>query len=188
MNPGVLLLDEPLSSLDASLRRHLKDEIRRIHDERDGMTTLYVTHDREEAFSISDRIMVMRNGKIETSGKSEDVYTHPETLFSALFTGEGTALPSDLFSLGSVADTIFFRPEDVIVKDGPFYGDEQSYMALEGLKITGAEYIGSRYNLALEFKNHSIIAETAYRPKTRIVNIYISKSKILFYKDGRLVL
>ena len=63
--PRVLLLDEPLSALDASLRRHLRDEIRRIHDERGNLTTIYVTHDREEAFSISDRIAIIRNGRIE---------------------------------------------------------------------------------------------------------------------------
>ena len=116
--PRVLLLDEPLSALDASLRRHLRDEIRRIHDERGNLTTIYVTHDREEAFSISDRIAIIRNGRIEMIDTCENIYRQPKTLFTAYFTGDGTGLPAELFSLELDADTIFFRPEAVRVPVG----------------------------------------------------------------------
>ena len=117
--PEILLLDEPLSALDAALRKKLKGELRRIHDSRDNMTTIYVTHDREEAFSISDRIIIMKDGKIEATGTPEELYNNPPTLFTARFTGEGTILTPSSFGLETnEVDKIFFRPENVIVKDG----------------------------------------------------------------------
>ena len=90
--PDVLLLDEPLSALDAPLRRHLRSVIRQIH-EATGITMIYVTHDREEAFAIADRIMVMRRGNIEAFDSPEEVYRHPASLFVANFTGDGSGIP-----------------------------------------------------------------------------------------------
>jgi ABC-type Fe3+/spermidine/putrescine transport system ATPase subunit len=84
--PGLLLLDEPLSALDASLRAELRGEIRRIQQEL-GITTLYVTHDQEEAFSISDRVAVMNRGTIEQVGTPGDIYKAPRTVFTAGFIG-----------------------------------------------------------------------------------------------------
>ena len=119
-DPSILLLDEPLSALDANLRRRLRDEIRRIHDSSPSLTTVYVTHDREEAFAISDRIAIIKGGRLEMADTPENIYRNPATLFCAYFTGEGTALSADLFNLSIPADTIFFRPEDVLVKEEPF--------------------------------------------------------------------
>jgi putative spermidine/putrescine transport system ATP-binding protein len=84
--PGILLLDEPLSALDAKIRLRLRGEIRRI--QRDlGITTLYVTHDQEEALSIADRIAVMAGGRIEQVGRPEEIYGAPRTRFVADFIG-----------------------------------------------------------------------------------------------------
>jgi putative spermidine/putrescine transport system ATP-binding protein len=84
--PTILLLDEPLSALDAMVRVNLRGEIRRIQSEL-AITTVYVTHDQEEALSISDRVAVMRDGNIEQVGTPEEIYRNPKTRFLAAFIG-----------------------------------------------------------------------------------------------------
>ena len=86
IRPQVLLLDEPLSALDAKVRAQLRDEIRRIQLEV-GITTLFVTHDQEEALAIADRVGVMKDGRLEQLGAPTDVYARPETSFVAEFVG-----------------------------------------------------------------------------------------------------
>lgn len=86
VKPQLLLLDEPLSNLDAKLRKELRAEFQRIH-QNSGATTLFVTHDLEEAFSISDKVAVMNNGCIEQYGRPQDIYTNPATKFVAEFVG-----------------------------------------------------------------------------------------------------
>jgi putative spermidine/putrescine transport system ATP-binding protein len=86
IQPQVLLLDEPLSALDAKVRAQLRDEIRRIQLEV-GTTTLFVTHDQEEALAIADRVGVMRAGRIEQLGSPTDIYSRPATSFVAEFVG-----------------------------------------------------------------------------------------------------
>ncbi|MGQ9616411.1 MAG: ABC transporter ATP-binding protein [Spirochaetota bacterium] len=85
-NPRLLLLDEPLSALDANLRKELRGEIKRIQREL-KITTVYVTHDQEEALAISDMIVLMHDGRIEQTGIPPDIYNCPETLFGANFMG-----------------------------------------------------------------------------------------------------
>jgi putative spermidine/putrescine transport system ATP-binding protein len=84
--PQILLLDEPLSALDAKIRLRLRGELRRIQQDL-GITALYVTHDQEEALSIADRIAVMRDGRIEQIGRPEEIYAKPRTDFVADFIG-----------------------------------------------------------------------------------------------------
>ena len=91
VEPKILLLDEPLSNLDASLREEMRHEIRRLHD-RFHYTTIYVTHDQAEAMTTSDRIAVMRDGRIEQAGGPEDIYERPETEFVARFIGSTNIL------------------------------------------------------------------------------------------------
>ncbi len=86
-----MLMDEPLSALDAKIRRHLRTEIRRIQREL-GMTTIFVTHDQEEALTLSDRICVMNEGRIEQVGTPEEVYARPLTTFVARFIGNYNVL------------------------------------------------------------------------------------------------
>ena len=86
IKPTVLLLDEPLSALDAKVRSRLRDEIRRVQLEA-GVTTLFVTHDQEEALAIADRVGVMRAGKLEQLGSPTEIYTRPATPFVAEFVG-----------------------------------------------------------------------------------------------------
>ena len=92
IEPHCLLLDEPLSNLDAKLRLEMRAEIRRICKEA-GLTALYVTHDQKEALSIADRLAVMRDGRLEQVGAPREVYTRPATAFVAGFIGEANFLP-----------------------------------------------------------------------------------------------
>jgi len=92
VKPSVLLLDEPLSNLDAKLRVELRSEIRRICKE-SGITTVYVTHDQKEALSIADRMAIMRAGQLEQVGAPSDLYRRPENRFVAEFLGEINLIP-----------------------------------------------------------------------------------------------
>lgn len=107
MEPGILLFDEPLSNLDAKLRLVMRDEIRRLQ-QRIGITAIYVTHDQGEAMSISDRIIVMNNGKIEQIGTPQEIYQRPATRFVADFIGaanfvEGTV--AEISDRGAIIET-----------------------------------------------------------------------------------
>ena len=129
--PGLLLLDEPLSALDAKVRVYLRHEIKTLQQKL-GVTTIMVTHDQEEALSMADRIVVMNEGKVEQIGTPNEVYCKPETLFVADFIGEmtqfiGTISGKRLVKIGSTElitaehqfvegheVSITIRPEDII--------------------------------------------------------------------------
>lgn len=105
--PHVLLLDEPLSALDAKIRVEVRDEIRRLNRDL-GVTTMFVTHDQDEAMSISDRICVMNSGVIEQVGSPRDVYDNPASSFVAHFVGSINSLPK------GNAQTLI-RPENLVL-------------------------------------------------------------------------
>jgi putative spermidine/putrescine transport system ATP-binding protein len=100
IQPEVLLLDEPLSALDAKIRLELRAEIRRIQQEL-GITTIYVTHDQEEALSISDRIVVMSKGLIEQVGTPFEIYNYPKTAFAASFVGTLNQIPCQVVDVAA---------------------------------------------------------------------------------------
>ena len=130
-SPGLLLLDEPLSALDARVRVRLRGEIRALQ-QRLGITTILVTHDQEEALSMADRIVVMKDGGIEQIGSAAQVYLDPSTPFVADFVGKTNLLPAQAVGEGRVevgaqrfeCETngtqgslrVFFRPEAVQVR------------------------------------------------------------------------
>ncbi|MGE0241838.1 MAG: ABC transporter ATP-binding protein, partial [Parvibaculaceae bacterium] len=100
IEPDVLLLDEPLSALDANLREEMRTELKIIQREV-GITTIFVTHDQEEALAMSDRIVVMNHGLIEQNGTPEDVYRAPASKFVASFLGQSNLLPGTIVSTGA---------------------------------------------------------------------------------------
>lgn len=108
--PKVLLLDEPLSNLDARLRLQTREEIRRIQRET-GITTVFVTHDQEEAMSISDEIVVMKDGTVQQIGKPQEVYDNPVNLFVAKFLGTP---PINVF-LGRVEKEMLYIGDDAVL-------------------------------------------------------------------------
>ncbi len=93
VEPRVLLLDEPLSALDAQIRRNLVEEIARLHRELPELTVLYVTHDQSEAITLADRIAVLRDGRLSSLGPSRDLYRRPPNRFTAEFLGRANLLP-----------------------------------------------------------------------------------------------
>ena len=109
--PRVLLLDEPLSNLDARLRLQTREEIRRIQRET-GITTIFVTHDQEEAMSISDMIVVMKLGVVQQTGKPQEVYDDPANLFVAKFLGTP---PINVFN-GNVRGGVLYIGEDAVME------------------------------------------------------------------------
>ncbi len=121
VEPKVLLLDEPLSALDAKVRVSLRNEIRRIQQHL-KMTAIYVTHDQEEALAISDRIAVMAKGKIEQLDQPEEIYSNPRTIFAASFVGSSNQFRGKLESasqgLCRVGDHLLNVPPAQGLKDG----------------------------------------------------------------------
>jgi ABC-type Fe3+/spermidine/putrescine transport system ATPase subunit len=105
MRPSIVLFDEPLSNLDAKLRDQVRREIRGLQREL-GFTTVYVTHDQAEALAMSDRVVVMRRGRIDQIGAPEDVYQRPETAFVADFIGAANLLPFERNGPGTVATAL----------------------------------------------------------------------------------
>lgn len=176
--PKVLLLDEPLSALDAPLRKRLRSVIRSIHDSV-GITMLYVTHDREEAFAISDRVVIMNGGKIESIGSAEDLYKKPETQFTAFFTGEGTTIPA-FYVNPSDSGTLFFRPENVLISEASINPDlYPNHFVLNGITVMSAEYTGSRFMLGLDYLGLPILASSVLKPRKKDVSIMILKENML---------
>ena len=122
--PRVLLLDEPLSNLDARLRLQTREEIRRIQKET-GITTVFVTHDQEEAMSISDMIVVMKLGVVQQVGKPQDIYDSPTNLFVAKFLGTP---PVNVFN-GKIENGKVYIG-DAAVMDAPGVEDKNVYVAV----------------------------------------------------------
>ncbi|AUX10742.1 molybdate/tungstate transport system ATP-binding protein [Halalkaliarchaeum desulfuricum] len=188
--PDVLLLDEPLSALDRSLRVGLREEIARIQAET-GVTTLLVTHDQEEAMSLADRLVVMDDGRVAGIGPPRELYESPPTPFVASFLGRSNALSATLADgtpptieiggesarlpegcePGTVTGTVdcHVRPEDVTmtvgVTDGS--GDEDDVLSLQGVVRRVAD-VGRRYDVTVELETGAeLVAERAARPPER---------------------
>jgi len=169
-SPPVLLLDEPLSALDAEIRARLRDEIRRIVVEL-GITALYVTHDQEEALAISDRIAVMRDGRVLQAGTPSEIYLRPRHAFVARFVGVANVLPCRVLAadrvecagravparpnghLGCVGPTVLaWRPEHARVRDT---------VAAEGglpARLVGASFLGPVVRLKLRLETGEEVA------------------------------
>ncbi|MBD1837469.1 TOBE-like domain-containing protein [Coleofasciculus sp. FACHB-64] len=123
VQPQVLLLDEPFGALDAKVRKDLRAWLRRLHDEV-HVTTVFVTHDQEEAMEVSDEIVVMNKGRVEQIGTPAQIYDRPTTPFVMSFIGPVNVLPSTsrIFEANGFDSTqaeIFLRPHDVVVETNP---------------------------------------------------------------------
>lgn len=123
VEPQVLLLDEPFGALDAKVRKELRRWLRRLHDEV-HVTSVFVTHDQEEAMEVADEIVIMNNGQIEQTGTPAEIYDRPATPFVMSFIGAVNVIPqtspiaNDLNSSGQAAD-LFVRPQDIEIFTQP---------------------------------------------------------------------
>jgi iron(III) transport system ATP-binding protein len=174
LSPGLLLLDEPLSALDARVRAHLRSEIRELH-QRLKVTTIMVTHDQEEALTMADRIVVMNQGVIEQVGTPSEVYRSPSSAFVADFVGTTNFLPGVITASNKVRYagidlaceldvrpgfghdvTLAVRPEDIAVR-----GVSAGMPNTLAVRVADVEFLGAfcRAKLAVEGDEAPIVAD-----------------------------
>ena len=161
--PKVLLLDEPLSAIDALLRKNLQIEIRRIQQQL-GITTIFVTHDQDEAMVMSDMIHLFHDGRIEQSGTPEQIYTHPATKFAATFIGNYN-LPSAadfnrVFGGNVPGQDVAVRPEIVSLSKTPIQGTE-TLLAAEGVIASHISH-GNLIRFSVDFDGLQMNADVVF--------------------------
>ncbi len=183
LQPRVLLMDEPLSNLDAKLRIHMRTEIRRIQKHLD-ITCLYVTHDQGEALTMSDRIMVMNRGKVEQIGAPLEIYSDPSSLFVADFIGQANIVHGEVLSVDGRMISVSLGGLTVpvrAVKNASFApGDEAAVVvrpenllpsAGEGIKgiVLTATFLGGRmeYEVVLE-SGQTVLSFDPFLPGKRM--------------------
>lgn len=170
--PRVLLLDEPLSALDAALRVELRGELRELL-KRLSITAVHVTHDQEEAMAIADRVGVMREGRLEQVDRPPELYERPRTPFVASFLGRANLWPGRMVDQGmaEVAGVripaeggpvgqevhLFFRPEQVITGEGPYEAE-----------VEGVEFLGDRWLVRGRFQGLSLVLFSSHAPGERL--------------------
>ncbi|MSO84672.1 MAG: putative 2-aminoethylphosphonate ABC transporter ATP-binding protein [Rhodospirillales bacterium] len=204
-SPGMLLLDEPLSALDAKVRVHLRREIKALQ-EKLGVTTIMVTHDQEEALTMADQIVVMNQGVIEQVGTPEDIYGHPATPFIADFVGsmnflEGVSAEDGSVRVGPVAFAaggmlppgaaarVCIRPEDVTVR-GVSAGETNAF----AVRVGAIEFLGSFWRVTLKSEGDSfelkadfstnLVRDLDLRVGARIV-VAVPPERILVFAGDR---
>ncbi len=192
--PRVLLLDEPLSNLDARLRLQTREEIRRIQKET-GITTIFVTHDQEEAMSISDMIVVMKLGVVQQIGEPQTVYDNPANLFVAKFLGTP---PINVFA-GKVAGGKLYIGEDQVL-DVPGTADQDVYVGIrpEGFildpngalhcKLSNVEVMGRDSSIVCtnEASQNPVVraiidADNKVDPKAEVVSFSLKPNKVFLF-------
>ncbi|MEJ2626220.1 MAG: ATP-binding cassette domain-containing protein, partial [Pseudolabrys sp.] len=115
IRPRVLLLDEPLSALDAQIRRNMVEELGRLHRELPNLTVLYVTHDQTEALTLADRIAILRDGRLSAFGTARDLYHQPPNRFTAEFLGHANVIPVRVNGREAGTDAVRASLGDTIV-------------------------------------------------------------------------
>ncbi|QGN08031.1 ABC transporter ATP-binding protein [Halorhabdus sp. CBA1104] len=177
--PDVLLLDEPLSALDARLREQLRLEVREIQREL-GITTIYVTHDQAEALAISDRIGVVNDGRIEQVGTPEEVYRNPATRFVAQFVGENNVFDARVDGGGqslAIDGERIERPQSLPERDEAIVCVRPEDIHLGAGEVTlwatveHVEFLGDAYRVHCAWNGHSIRARTQRAPEGETVTL-----------------
>ncbi|MFF4736212.1 ABC transporter ATP-binding protein [Streptomyces sp. NPDC001262] len=178
IRPGVLLLDEPLSALDAQLRSGMLAELSRLHRELPDVTMLYVTHDQVEALTLADRIAVMDRARLRDCGTPQELYRRPRTEFTASFVGNANLLPVTVTGDGRVglagtdvsvptdgaargaSATLCVRPHLVGLGPGP--------NALRG-RVAEVQWRGATHRVAVEVDGHRVTAEVRELRETPVL-------------------
>ncbi len=192
--PKVLLLDEPLGALDLRLRKDMQNELKRIQQAM-GITFVYVTHDQEEALSMSDTVVVMDKGRIQQIGKPEDIYNEPKNAFVADFIGESNILDGTMledykvrffgrtfqcvdkgFEPNESVDVVI-RPEDIDIVE-----KEQGHLVGT---VTSVTFKGLNYDIIVEFKGFKwLIQTTDYQPVGATIGIRLNPEDIHIMKKS----
>ncbi len=200
LEPRLVLMDEPLSNLDAKLRLEMRGEIKRIHQSL-GLTTIYVTHDQEEALSMADRLVVLRSGRVQQVGSPLELHGKPSNWFVADFMGcrnlldmtadaparsgervtvSGGGLTLTGEAVNSLAKgeavKVAIRPEDLLIRDGAAMpGDTESV-------VSTTEYVGREFSVNADAGDHVLHARSRvdHEPGSR-VHLYADPKRILVY-------
>jgi len=202
--PDIMLMDDTLSSLDNRARKILRNDIRDIQV-KTGVTMIFASASQEEALCFSDRVIVLRGGKIEQTGTPEDIYRRPVSEFSARFTGEVNILPYDvilrtlrvpeterskvIYQCFGPEHRLVFRPEDMVVNDMPGLPFPEFYphLRFENAKIIRTEYLGKEYLVTAQYEDLVIKVYTVYKPASDYITAGIRMTKILEFNDGKLI-
>ncbi len=200
--PEVLLLDEPLSALDAKIRVSLRQEIRSIQRQL-GITTVYVTHDQEEALSLSDRVVVMSQGRVEQIGTPFEIYNFPTTRFVASFVGQLNVLPATVVDPGAGRLTVGGQDIRVSTPINAHAGSTLSLalrpeMVSMGEGVTGSNrlsgtvadvtFLGAIVRMRIRLADSLIVALDVFNEPTLILPTISSPITISFPADGPLIL
>ena len=200
VEPEILLLDEPLSNLDASLREEMRFEIRRLH-ETFGITTLYVTHDQSEAMVISDRVAVLDQGRVAQIGTAEELFERPRTRFVAEFIGktnliEGTAERSDTFVRGPLRLRVFdanltpgpvvlsIRPHQIALRPASVASPSSAGENVLRATVLRASYLGDAVDYQVQLDDGDLVLRVAgpitrrFRPGEAVALTVLSCSTI----------
>ena len=195
--PKVLLLDEPLGALDLKLRKQMQGELKHLQ-KRLGITFIYVTHDQEEALTMSDRIAVMNNGYLEQVGTPEEVYNHPQTKFVADFIGESNIIEGYIEHMTKDSIEVTMEAGKAVIHESGYRLEEMVYLcvrpenlkittdAVEGFRFRGQVrehiFIGSINKTMIELPNGQMLkaetpAEDALVPVGTVVNVFWNPGK-----------
>ena len=200
--PRILLMDEPLSALDKKLREQMQIELKHLHQQL-GVTTVYVTHDQREALTMSDRIVVINNGKLTQIDTPNNIYNHPANAFVADFIGESTMLPlthdgsgklyfedylvkADHKSDAASAWSLVIRPERLFVTDKEAIDPEKTIafsgvireFVFQGETAFALMTLNDRHNLAFRFGTDSASWQNALQPGD-MVSLGLHRSDVI---------
>ncbi len=202
IEPPLVLMDEPLSNLDAALRLDMRTEIRRLHQSL-GLTTVYVTHDQEEALSLADRLVVLREGHVQQVGTPEELYRSPANPYVAGFMGYRNLLPMTVtartgdeatvsgfgvqltgqargqFGVGSPV-TVAVRPDDFVVGTPPADVDNLLEVGIEVVEYHGREQaVQARLpeGQALRLRTHTRVS------RGELVSLWVSRDQVLVFGE-----
>ena len=192
VKPKVLLLDEPLSNLDAKLRVQMRKELQDLH-KKIGITSIFVTHDQEEANSMSTNLAILNEGIVQQVGKPVDLYNNPENIFVANFLGTTNVI------YGTIKDNSFTSSEGLEIKDiiddkkgtnillRPqnlyLHGNNNDFQNFEGIVIN-QEFLGNIVRYTVDVKNHLLTVDSLHEVNKKIyspnekIKIYLDPSKI----------
>ncbi len=205
LEPKILLLDEPFSNLDAALRVYLREELRRIQ-QRVRITTIFVTHDQEEALTLADRVAVMKAGQIEQIDRPGDIYARPLTLFVADFIGlmnllpgvqeqgaidvGGVSLPAPDVDQGYQGNvTIAVRPEDLSISTLGADSEEQSAWSGNVEQVVDLGHYRKALISVPMLKTAKVETIKVYLPKTSQLaigdQVSLTPTRYLVYRDGQ---
>jgi len=171
LKPKVLLFDEPLSNLDAKLRRQVREDIREIQQKL-GVTTIYVTHDQEEALAISDKVIVMNNAVIAQEGSPKDLYNYPKNKFVANFIGDANDVTAEIIHKQSNTYDLKLAEMDIKIETNQDLNDKVS-LALRPEKIK-IERVNNGNSIHASIKNASFVGSSyQYILNSKIGELYV---------------